>query len=100
MVNRLGNRVNGTTLLVQLRRIAKRAGVERATILMCRHSCASDLIAEGVPLPRVQQILGHACAQTTFRYLSISDPMRKKAMQAHPINSILNGIKEENDERI
>src|SRR5690606_20535106 len=51
-VNSLGRKVNGTTLLVQLRRIADRAGVKRATIQMFRHSCATGLIEEGVPLPQ------------------------------------------------
>ena len=94
-VNRRGSRVNGTQLLVQFKRIAKRANVEKATIHMFRHSCATGLIEEGVPLPQVQKILGHASPQTTNRYLSVSGPERKKAMKRHPITNILNNIKEE-----
>lgn len=97
-VNRKGNRVNGTQILVQFKRIAKRANVEKATIHMFRHSCATGLIEEGVPLPQVQKILGHSCIQTTNRYLSISDPERKKAMARHPINGLLNQIKEDENE--
>ena len=94
-VNRKGSRVNGTQLLVQFKRIAKNAGVDKATIHMFRHSCATGLIEEGVPLPQVQNILGHNCAQTTFRYLNIADPERVKAMRKHPINDILTTLKEE-----
>lgn len=97
-VNKLGKRVNGTQILVQFKRIAKRAGVDKATIHMFRHSCATGLIEEGVPLPQVQQILGHSSISTTNRYLSISSPERKKAMRLHPINNILNQLKEEESE--
>nr|MBC8551553.1 tyrosine-type recombinase/integrase [Candidatus Brocadiales bacterium] len=97
-VNRNGDRVNGTQILVQFKRIAKRAGVAKATIHMFRHSCASGLIEEGVPLPQVSNILGHSCSVSTFRYLNIADPKRKKAMLKHPINKILTTLKEVENE--
>jgi site-specific recombinase XerD len=93
-VNNNGQRVNGTQLLVQFKRIAKRANVPLATIQMFRHSCATGLIEEGIPLPQVQKILGHSSVITTNRYLSISSPERKKAMKLHPINNLLEKIKE------
>lgn len=99
-VNRTGERVNGTQLLVQFKRIAKRAGVDKATIHMFRHSCATGLIEEGVPLPQVQRILGHASTMSTFRYLEIASPERKKAMNKHPVNEILKGLKEIEYERV
>lgn len=99
-INRNCERVNGTQLLVQFKRIAKRAGVDRATIHMFRHSCATGLIEEGVPLPQVQRILGHASTTSTFRYLNIASSERRKAMSKHPINIILNGLKEIENERV
>lgn len=99
-VNRNGERVNGTQLLVQFKRIAKRAGVDKATIHMFRHSCATGLIEEGVPLPHVQRILGHASTQSTFRYLEIASPERRKAMNKHPVNEILMELKETEYERV
>ncbi len=99
-VNNNGERVNGTQVLVQFKRIAKRAGVQKATIHMFRHSCATGLIEEGVPLPQVQRILGHACTQTTFRYLDIANPERKKAISKHPITTILQNLKELENERV
>jgi site-specific recombinase XerD len=98
-VNKNCERVNGTQLLVQFKRIAKRAGVDKATIHMFRHSCATGLIEEGVPLPHVQRILGHASTISTFRYLEIASPERKKAMHKHPVNEILKGLKEIEYER-
>lgn len=97
-LNRKGDRVNGTQLLVLFKRIAKRAGVNVGTIHMFRSGCASGLIEEGVPLFQVQKVLGHACPQTTMRYLTISDPERIKAMRKHPINTILNILKEQENE--
>lgn len=99
-INRTGERVNGTQLLVQFKRIAKNAGVDKATIHMFRHSCATGLIEEGVPLPQVQRILGHASTMSTFRYLEIASPERKKAMNKHPVNEILKGLKEIEYERV
>lgn len=99
-INRNCERVNGTQLLVQFKRIAKRAGVGNATIHMFRHSCATGLIEEGVPLPQVQRILGHASTMSTFRYLEIASPERKKAMNKHPVNEILRSLKETEHERV
>lgn len=98
-VNREGSRVDGTQLLVQFKRIAKRANVSKATIHMFRHSCATGLIEEGVPLPQVQRFLGHASTASTFRYLDVANPERKKAMLKHPISTILNNLKELENEK-
>jgi integrase len=54
-----------------------------------RHTCASDLLAAGVPVPEVQRTLGHASIATTMRYLHIADPERHRAVQKHPVNDWL-----------
>jgi integrase/recombinase XerC len=59
------------------------------TVHQLRHTCASDLLENGTSLPEVQGILGHACIQSTCRYIHIAGPERKAAMALHPINSIL-----------
>jgi integrase len=48
------------------KRIAKAAGLEGFRLHDLRHSAASFLLAEGVSLKRVQQILGHARGSTTL----------------------------------
>ena len=40
-----------------------------ATCHMLRHTAASDLVARGVPMPVVQQFLGHTSLATTTRYV-------------------------------
>ncbi len=90
-INQQGERILGGRLLVRLKSIAKKANVKRkVTVHMFRHSCATGLIEKGVPLPQVQRLLGHSTTGTTFRYLEVSNPERIKAMELHPINSILN----------
>jgi site-specific recombinase XerD len=99
-VNRFGNRIKGETLASVLRTAAKRAGVKRPTAHMFRHSCASDLVEQGTPIHVVQKVLGHSAVMSTFRYLTVADPLRVEAMQIkHPINDIL-GLKERADETI
>ena len=51
--------------------IARRAGV-KVTLHQFRHTCASQLLANGVRLPHVQKLLGHKSIGTTMRYLHIT----------------------------
>ena len=90
-----GKRLSGKSIGCKIHRLAKKARVSLVSMHQFRHTCASDLLEEGVGLVKVQQILGHACISSTYRYTHISDPERKKAMQLHPINNILksNGLK-------
>lgn len=47
-----------------------------------RHSLASRLLEENVPLPVISEILGHASTETTAVYLSISiDQLRRCALE-------------------
>ena len=39
-----------------------------------RHSFATNLIQEKVPLTTVQKLLGHRWIQTTMNYIKVSDP--------------------------
>ena len=46
-------------------RLLAEAGVERRPFHTCRHTAASLLLAEGVPLKVVQEVLGHSLLSTT-----------------------------------
>jgi integrase len=55
-------------VLRDFRRLLRRAGVPAAYRLHdLRHTAASHLLADGVPLPEVSQILGHASPAITAR---------------------------------
>ena len=53
-----------------LPRLARKAGIEkRVHPHGLRHTCAAELALEGVPVPLIQQQLGHASLHTTTVYL-------------------------------
>jgi site-specific recombinase XerD len=88
-VTRYGERLKGVKVSQHIHSLARRARVPLVSLHQFRHTCASDLIEAGVSLPEVQDILGHAVIATTMRYLSISDPERRKAMEKHPLEGVL-----------
>lgn len=46
----------------------KLAGIDHVRLHDLRHTCASWLVQDGVPIQEVQRILGHASIVTTMRY--------------------------------
>lgn len=89
LVNRCGGRMRGHAISRGVQRLAKRCGIEDLTLHQFRHTCASDLLAEGLRVPEVQQVLGHQTITTTMRYLHITSPERHEAVRVHPINDFL-----------
>jgi site-specific recombinase XerD len=88
-VNQDGGRLSATGVSGGIRRIGERAGLGRITLHQFRHSCASDLLEDGVRIPEVQRVLGHQTVTTTVRYLHVADPQRHAAVALHPINQML-----------
>ncbi len=80
----LGTRLRPGRLSQGMSNLTARAGVTM-TLHQLRHTCASDLIADGAALPHVQQLLGHKNIMTTMRYLHIAGPELAEAMKLHPI---------------
>ena len=83
-VTSLGTRMKPDRLSQGMGNLTARAGV-KATLHQLRHTCASELIAEGAKLPHVQKLLGHKALSTTMGYLHIAGPELAKAMRRHPI---------------
>lgn len=52
------------------------AKLEGVTLHTIRHSFASVGVDEGLSLPIVGKLLGHAQASTTQRYAHVADPVR------------------------
>jgi len=88
-VDAKGQRLKGTQVGRMLHSLARRAGIPLVTVHQFRHTCASDLLASGVPLPRVKEMLGHATIQTTMRYTHVANPERRKAIEKHPIQEMM-----------
>lgn len=83
-VTALGTRMKPDRLSQGMRNLTARAGV-KATLHQLRHTCASELIADGAKLPHVQKLLGHKVITTTMGYLHIAGPELAEAMRRHPI---------------
>ncbi len=84
-----GSYVFGTTngeprhnnILRELKRAARRAGIEHITIHMLRHTFASHLVMAGVDLPTVQKLLGHSSITTTMIYAHLAPGHLRSAIE-------------------
>ena len=54
------------------RSICRKAGIENCTLHTLRHTFASHLAMQGVPLMHIQQLLGHKDYDTTLAYAHLS----------------------------
>jgi integrase len=61
--------------------ICARAGVPRIGMHGLRHSAASILLAEGVPIEVIKSILGHTNASMTQHYARPEDAMKRDALE-------------------
>lgn len=55
------------------RKLAKRAGVERANPHKFRRTCATQALRHGMPIEQVSRMLGHSSVETTQIYLDITE---------------------------
>jgi integrase/recombinase XerD len=75
-----GKRLNGPALMVLVRILGKKAGIEKlVNCHMLRRTCATHMLANGAHPFAISELLGHACLKTLSRYLRISIPELKKA---------------------
>jgi integrase/recombinase XerD len=98
-VTSAGRRLDGPNIGKGVSRLAARAGIEHVTPHQFRHTCASDLLENGVCLPEVKEMLGHAVITSTMRYIHVAHPERRRAIDMHPINEMLPGARSEGEQR-
>ena len=53
------------SVLHMLHRVLKRAGLPKVRFHDLRHSCASLLLSQGIPMKQIQEWLGHSDFSTT-----------------------------------
>lgn len=63
-----------------IHRICKRTGVRKTSWHILRHTFASHLAMESVPIPVIQQLLGHASIVMTMRYAHLSPSKLNEAV--------------------
>ena len=72
------NPLKAERLRVYFRRYRRKAGISEAFIVhSLRHSFATKLIEEGVPLVQVKELLGHSCIRSTMTYVHVANNMQK-----------------------
>lgn len=67
-------------LLRRLQRVAKRAGVEGATLHRFRHTYATWILEQGADIVTVQRLLGHSDLKTTEQYLNPDVERKREAV--------------------
>lgn len=74
------NHLNAGTVEAMMRKIAKKAGVERANPHKFRRTCATMALRRGMPIEQVSKMLGHEEISTTQIYLDLTE---EELEQAH-----------------
>lgn len=98
-----GNIIYASSFLLNLRKRAKLCKInKRIYPHLFRHSMATQLIVDGVPIEQVATILGHKEISTTYKnYIHLADQQIRKAMYRHtlfkkasPPNEVIQGLVE------
>ena len=90
-LNREGNPLKVERLRVFFRRYRRQAGISEEFIVhSLRHSFATKLVEEGVPLVQVKELLGHSCIRSTMTYVHVANNMQKVKS---PLDIFVEGVK-------
>ena len=77
-LNREGNPIKAERLRVYFRRYRRKAKISEDFIVhSLRHSFATKLVEEGIPLVQVKELLGHSCIRSTMTYVHVANNMQK-----------------------
>lgn len=58
----------------------RRAGIEKFRVHDLRHTCASWMVQQGVPLLEVRDVLGHSSIEMTERYAHLAPDKLRSAV--------------------
>lgn len=77
-LNEEGNPLKVERLRVYFRRYRRKAKIsEQFIVHSLRHSFATKLVEEGVPLVQVKELLGHSCIRSTMTYVHVANNMQQ-----------------------
>lgn len=72
---------NANTACYHMHMLYKAAGIDGASSHSGRRSFLTNLSAKSVPLKVLMELAGHRQAQTTMRYINVTDDMKKAAVE-------------------
>jgi integrase/recombinase XerD len=78
--SRHGNRLGRNEMLRRLKEVAEQARVKHATLHKFRHTYATRPLERGADIVTVQHLLGHSDLDTTRKYLSPADTLKRAAV--------------------
>ena len=88
-LNREENPLKVERLRVFFRRYRRKAGISEDFIVhSLRHSFATKLVEEGVPLVQVKELLGHSCIRSTMTYVHVANNMQRVES---PLDALVKG---------
>ena len=86
-----GGPIGPTSLQKAFAHAVKQSGIhKRAHVHTLRHSYATHLLETGVPIPLIQEYLGHSSPSTTAIYTHLTRELRAAALD--PINGLMQGF--------
>lgn len=69
-ISKRGSRLSASSIWHLVKTYSRKAGLnEKVTVHSLRHTFATTLLAQGLQLPYIQELMGHKSSQTTSRYL-------------------------------
>ena len=72
-LSKAGNHITDQAMALSLKRLAKKAGLQKpVTLHLLRHSIATHLLQNGMPLQQVAEFLGHASLDSTQIYTRVA----------------------------
>ncbi len=77
-----GTAISNNRVLKMIKEYSVKAGIkERITPHVLRHSFATEMYHQGVPLSGIQTMLGHCTKAETAIYVHVSDQLQKQALE-------------------
>lgn len=77
-LNEDGKPITVERLRIYFRKYRRKAGISEDFIVhSLRHSFATKLVEEGVPLVQVKELLGHSCIRSTMTYVHVGNNMQR-----------------------
>lgn len=77
-LNREGEPLSVAALRIHFRKYRRKANLsEEFTMHSLRHSFATKLVEQGIPLVQLKELLGHSCIRSTMTYVHVASNMQK-----------------------